>query len=617
MMAHDGNSPLWRVLGCLDDSPKKSRSGYEARCPAHEDRHRSLSIGLGDDGRVLLDCHTGCSTDNVLAAMGLDWADLFEKSQTGNPVRRFRLVDSAGHVVAEHVREDVPGDGKKIHWERNGKPGLNGTAVVDLPLYRAHTVADMAGPIVLCEGEKAAQALADIGVAAVATVTGADQTPSDNVLSVLQGKEVWLWPDNDQPGREHMARIALKLKPQPKWINWKAAPAKGDAADYVAAGGTAKALESLVVQTVVVRTLPRIWRGDELATATFDAVRWAIPGILPSGLTILAGRPKLGKSWLMLGWAVDVARGAPVLRRIDVEQGETLYLALEDSPRRMQERQAMVLGDARAPRAFHLATEWPRMNEGGLEDIEQWIDSTPNARLVLIDTFKKFRPKENKILRLYDLDYDAVAPMAELATRRNIAIVLVFHTNKQDPNDPVDLVSGTLGLSGAADGVLVLKRERGQADASLFITGRDVEEQDLALKLERDDTYGWALLGPADQFRRSKERAEILRALEAVPGMKPSEIAAAVGKTSGAVRYLLFRMVSDGEVRSRDGGYWPMVTSANANAPNALPNTNAVSVSHSRPVIPTSPVSTVSGTGGGPLCPLHHVSFDDHECEAL
>jgi hypothetical protein len=318
--------------------------------------------------------------------------------------------------------------------------------------------------------------------------------------------------------------------------------------------------------------------GLDLARARFDQVRWAIPGILPSGLTILAGRPKLGKSWLVLGWVLDIALGTPVLRNLPIQQGETLYLALEDSQRRMQERQARLIGDRLSSNAFQIATSWPRMGEGGIEALEDWLDNHV-VRLVVIDTFKRFRPKEQKVQRLYDLDYDAIAPLAELAARRNVAVVLVFHTNKLDPSDPIDLMSGTLGLSGAADGVLVLKRERGQADASLFVTGRDVEEQDLALKWERDDPFGWALLGQASDFRRSKERQEILDVVKTMPGMTPTEIANATQRKLGTVKYLLFVMVRDEEIRNRDGHYYLLDTTPNPpNPPSPLTSAQPLTV---------------------------------------
>jgi hypothetical protein len=334
---------------------------------------------------------------------------------------------------------------------------------------------------------------------------------------------------------------------------------------------------------VVDEMAPKIWTGPQLAAMAFDSPRWAIPDLLPAGLAILAGRPKLGKSWLALGWALDIPRPAPALRKMKVVQGETLYLALEDGPRRIQERMALMLGDTPAPVGFNVVTEWPRLNEGGLELLSEWLIEHPTARLVVIDTFKRVRPQEKGNARLYDLDYDAMAPLAELARRHNVAIVVVFHTRKGESEDPLEMVSGTLGLSGAADAVLVLRRERGQADASLFVTGRDVEEQDLALRWEKDDMLGWVLLGNAEDFRRSKERQVLVDAINLMPGIKPAELADATGKSRGAVRYLLFRMVQDGELRVRDGGYHPGFSKP--------PSTTPITANTPNPPTPTAPVS--------------------------
>lgn len=632
-VSQDTGAPIYRVLGHIDGKVKKSRNGYDASCPGprhhNNDKKPSLSISTGLDGRVLLDCKAGCSVEEVLQGLGLTWPDLFEKSQAGNPVRRFQILNNHGAAVAQHVREDVAGD-KVIHWERNGKRHLGGLKLEDLPLYRLPDLlaADASTPVIVCEGEKAAQALADIGVLAVATVTGASGTPSDAVLEPLNGRQVWIWPDNDEPGREHMQRIAAKLKPAPQWIDWKTAPEKGDAADYVAQGGNDAGIKVMLITPVAMSRGPKIWRASELMSMRFEPVRWAIPGLLPTGLSILAGRPKLGKSWLGLGWGLDVSAGNGALGgKMPKAQGEVLYMALEDGPQRMQERLAMMLGDKTPPHDLHVVTEWSRTDEGGLEDMEDWLIDHPKAILVVIDTFKRIRPKEKGNQRLYDLDYDAIAPLAALARERRVAIVVVFHTRKGESSDPLEMVSGTLGLSGAADAVLVLRRERGQADASLFVTGRDVEEQDLALRWQKEEDFGWMLLGNAEDFRRSKERQEILDSVAAMPGMLPREVSDAIGKAVGSVRYLLFAMVRDADLRVRDGRYYPCTNANAANAPINLISNRPPSalVALTAPLTPNvsvsdSAISTVSGVRGNghvPLCPLHHVGMDDHECSAL
>jgi len=351
----------------------------------------------------------------------------------------------------------------------------------------------------------------------------------------------------------------------------------------------------------------RIWRAPELASMTFDSTRWAIPDLLPAGLAILAGRPKLGKSWMGLGWAIDIARGAPALGKLSVIQGEALYLALEDGPRRMQERIALMLGETPQPENLWITPEWERTNEGGIDHLDKWLSDHPQTRLVVIDTFKRVRPIEKNSQRLYDLDYDAIAPLAAMARERNVAIVVVFHTRKGESSDPLEMVSGTLGLSGAADCVMVLRRERGQADASLFVTGRDVEEQDLALRFDHDDELGWTLLGNAEQFRRTKERQGLLDAIDTMPGMTPSELADAMGKSRSGIRRLLFNMVRDGDIRTRDGHYFSSFlanTASSANSGNTQITQNRRILGNAvtapvlppvRPVRPVRPVDDVRG----------------------
>lgn len=213
-----GTPALFVVLGKLGDSVKQRGSGYMAHCPGpghhRGDRKPSLSISLGYDSRVLLNCHTGCSAEDICAAIGLTLADLYEQSPDGNPVRRFRVIDPTnGKIEAEHVREDRPDD-KVMHWERNGKRTLGDKKLEDLDLYRLPELlkAPKGSTVFLCEGESDTDALAERGVLAVGTVTGGGKKcPSDRVLRPLVEYDVVLWCDNDTAGRLHMQLIADRL----------------------------------------------------------------------------------------------------------------------------------------------------------------------------------------------------------------------------------------------------------------------------------------------------------------------------------------------------------------------------------------------------------------------
>jgi len=555
-----GDEPLYRVLGALEGNPRQTPSGWEARCPGpnhqHDDRHPSLSIGLGNDGRVLLKCFAGCALEDIVSRLGLKTRDLFP--QVVDNVRRINYrLKSNGQLHAVHVREEH-GEEKKMWWERpDGQRGLNGTHTADLPLYGVDDLpAD--GVVIVTEGEKSAQALLDAGAIAVGTVTGASGTPSESTLRPLQGRVVWLWPDNDQQGLEHMQRISRLIQPEPVLLHWADAPPKGDAADFLAGGGKVTDI-GLLRPASPPRDEHSVITLDQLMRVEFPMIRWAVPQVLPAGLFLMAGKPKLGKSTFWLNVGLDIARGTPVLGKIPAERGAVLILALEESARRLQGRAAQMLGDARPPSTLTLATKWPRQDQGGMTELATWLEHAENPRLVVIDTLKRFQPpQETRGKRLFDVDYDSVIGLTELAMTYNIAVILVGHTNKTDPEDPMDLISGTLGLSAAADGVMVMKRERGQATASLFVTGRDVEEQDLALKRD-DDDLSWTLLGDTAKYQMSQERFSLLDVIEQQPGMKPGEIADALGWLVRRVRRLLFDMVHAGQVRLRDGRYYPPV----------------------------------------------------------
>jgi hypothetical protein len=209
---------------------------------------------------VLVHCQSGCSQESVIAALverGL-WSS--PPSRNGHVPSRevmtkdYPVKDSTGRLIATHRRVETA-TAKTFSWlGRDGTPGLNGTPVATLPLYRSETLPQLPPDalVVLTEGEKAASALASVlgpGIAVLGTVTGAAGCPTDAVLSALKGRRVVLWPDNDLPGHQHMARIAEALQrvgaAEVRVVNWLDAPEHGDAADYCATHGSAEVLELL------------------------------------------------------------------------------------------------------------------------------------------------------------------------------------------------------------------------------------------------------------------------------------------------------------------------------------------------------------------------------------
>src|SRR5215217_4148437 len=187
------------------------------------------------------------------------------------------------------------------------------------------------------------------------------------------------------------------------------------------------------------------------------------------------------------------------------------------------------MGDA--PERLHIAFEWSKMDEGGAEELQRWLEAHPDAHLVVVDILKRVRPRTSPNRNVYDADYEALEAMQRLAAEYEVSILVVHHLRKLGAADPLDEISGSTGLSGGADGILVLKRDRGRADAYLHVTGREIEEEaELALRWEAN-LATWTLAGDAEEYRRSEEQEEILKVLRKSPeSMTPKEVAEILDK---------------------------------------------------------------------------------------
>jgi hypothetical protein len=290
-----------------------------------------------------------------------------------------------------------------------------------------------------------------------------------------------------------------------------------------------------------VRPRPAIITADALSTKVFAEPRWAVDNVLPEGATILVGPPKKGKSWFLLGLGLSIAAGGNALGKIPVTGGDVLLLCLEDGQRRLQDRMWRVLDGELAPKRLHLVTEWPRLDEGGDVELDAWLRDHPETRLVGIDVLARVRPPSREKGDLYQRDYETMVAFKRVADRHGVALVVVHHSRKASAEDPLDLISGTQGLAGAADTALILTREKGRADANLYVRGRDVPEADYALDFD-PVTCQWNLLGDAKAFRLSTERESILDLLRSSGPLDPKSIAERLNANRGAIRVLLHRM---------------------------------------------------------------------------
>ena len=290
----------------------------------------------------------------------------------------------------------------------------------------------------------------------------------------------------------------------------------------------------------------------ELMEKIFPEPRWAIPGILPEGLNLLAGKPKKGKSIFALNIGLSIALGGLALGKIPVEQGAVMYLALEDTERRLQKRIKQMMPYSEAPAALHLFTKWPRMDGGGLELLEAKISEIPNIRLIIIDTLQKFRNPTKGNANLYVEDYETVTKIKDVADRMGVCILLIHHLRKAESNDIFDTLSGSLGLTGGTDGNLVMESTKG--NTTLHITGRDVEGIELAMELDTQ-MLAWRLLGERAEVKSTNDQQRIYNALkESAEELTPKELSKITGFKDFHVKKILGKFVEDGSIKKTGHG---------------------------------------------------------------
>ena len=229
---------------------------------------------------------------------------------------------------------------------------------------------------------------------------------------------------------------------------------------------------------------------EDLQNRTYEPTHFLVDELIPEGLHILAGAPKIGKSWLALWLCLCVSQGQP-LWNFATTQGEVLYLSLEDSFQRIQTRLFDLTEDA--PPTLHFAIMADTLKHGLEQQIEQFLTEHPDTKLVVIDTLQRVRSAGNDS-NLYANDYQDIGLLKQLADRRHIAILLIHHLRKLHDDDPMNMISGSTGLSGAADSTFVLQKNSRLANiASLHCTGRDIADRTLKLEFGEED-HVWKLL---------------------------------------------------------------------------------------------------------------------------
>lgn len=316
------------------------------------------------------------------------------------------------------------------------------------------------------------------------------------------------------------------------------------------------------------RVLDLFTLGAILST-DYPEPNWVVPGVMSEGLNILAGAPKQGKSVLALNLALTVAGGGKALGDVRVEPADVLYLALEDKPRRIKSRAVKMLRQIQPDLAGNVAarltvaTDWPRQHEQGLAAVAWWLKRAERPRLVIIDVWYRFGPPQNDRGNAYAQDAEHLGQLKRFADAHGVSVLLVHHTRKashiKEPDDYLQEVSGTMGVTGAADGILVLLRNRNEGRAVLNVTGRDVGDTQLVLEFD-PASLTWKSLGTKDEHTHGTVKAKVIAHLKACGprGNNCPAIALAIDESQDSVRKALARMVADRWVNKAGHTYtWP------------------------------------------------------------
>lgn len=505
-------------------------------CPAHDDKHASLSIS-SENGKTLLHCHAGCSTESILEAVGLQMRDLFENSEclqipletnyiekleayTGKKVEEiYRYFSVDGIYAYEKVRFA----GKDFLYGRYNSEtdrldfGLGGQEKLLYHLLELRKAIDAGERVFLVEGEKDVHSLESLGLTAT-TAGGVQEWQNGFSRYFLGANQVVILPDNDDPGRKMAieAYTALKETVKKVVIVSTATTPKGDVSDYLFKEGHSKAELMQLVEDALTRaerleasipkapaamlvinpTKERGITALELQKKVFKPKEWYLDRILGSGVAILAGLPKKGKSWLAVQLALSIARGEEFWGRT-TQKTKVYYIAEEDPEERLQERIELLLDGQDAPENLRFDQDVPDVDNGLLDILEDQINK--GYKVIFIDTFQYVRGKSSSS-NVYAADYESICKFKAIADKHRVCIVLIHHTKKKEETEIFNNISGSTGITGAADTLILLDRRDGNR-ANLIGTGRDIEE--FRLRLELTSSHQWRCIG-GDSIKSSK-----------------------------------------------------------------------------------------------------------------
>ena len=468
---------------------------------------------------MLIKCQAGCSTEHVVKALGLSMTDLFEeKPKARQAVAVYQYRDAGGKLLGEKLRYAD----KHFSWRRPAANGWEYKKPEAMVPYNLPAVLKNEH-VYLVEGEKDVDAITAQGRPATCSPDGAGPGKwKDHFTGWFKGKYVYIIGDNDDVGRAYVQEEAEKLSKTARGVKvldlcklWPDLPEHGDTSDLMQRLGAAEAMGAIAKLAAETDSWqPRtetglsIFKAADLIQKDLPPVHFVVDGLLPQGLALLASPPKYGKSWMVLDLCLAVATGGRFLGHRARRAG-CLYLALEDSENRLQDRMKKVLNESQPPTDFYYLLQAPDLGHGLAEQIENFLRQTPAVKLVVVDTLQKVRGAPGGRDNAYAQDYKDTGALKAVADRYGVCVLLVHHLRKMaDDGDPFNRISGTNGILGAADTAITLTRaKRSDEETRLSITGRDVDSEEIVLRFDKE-TFRWRVVGTAAEVDEQRAREE-------------------------------------------------------------------------------------------------------------
>ena len=482
---------------------------YKAMCPAHQDHNASLSI-MDDDGKAILHCHAGCSYDEIIRAMGLNFSTPSYRPQG----ERYDYTNIYGELLFRKTRT-INKEFYVSHFE-NGKM-IKGMGDIKPVLYNLPAVAAALGvkPVYVVEGEKDANTMKSHGYVATTNCEGATIW-KDEYSAILAGAAVVVIPDNDIPGAKHaqvVAESVIKHAISVKIVDlrdiWPEMPDKADISDYIDTHSDLTAawaaFDELVATTqeyicgvdvlrqkVDISSPSVVDRDDKQVNA------FVVNDLIPQGSTVIAGMPKIGKSLLALQISVAVIKGESFLGNRTCENDVLYIVDCVKEVNRTNSRLNKMCGTEKR----HILDIQICPEASGIVDyLDKYLSRNPGCGLVVFDPLSMIIMDKNATDTCYAAERKQIDQINKVVYKHGANVLFLHHTCKiKDNRDFVTRVSGSFGISGTVDTIIVLEQDCHSDYKRLIARGRDIAETNAIISLGSDMT--WHLINTSNSHSK-------------------------------------------------------------------------------------------------------------------